>query len=181
MEKRIRIAGFGGQGVVLSGVILGRAAVLYDRKKAVQNQSYGAEARGGAARSEIIISDKNINYPQVLYPDILIAMSQRALDKYIVDLKAGAILLIDSQLVKNLPEAGSLSVYRVPAHQIASQEFGKAIVANMIMLGFLVSLTGIISQEALEKSVSDSVPGETEILNLRALKKGKEIAGEAKI
>lgn len=180
MEKKIRIAGFGGQGVVTSGVILGRAAVLYDKKKAVHNQSYGAEARGGAARSEVIISDESIDYPQVINSDILVAMSQRALDKYIKDLKPHGILIVDSELVKDLPRSYSFSLYRIPASQIASQEFGRTIVANMIMLGFLVGLTAVVSQEALEKSVSDSVPRGTEDLNLRALKKGEKMARETK-
>ncbi|MFQ6066123.1 MAG: 2-oxoacid:acceptor oxidoreductase family protein [bacterium] len=180
MEKKIRIAGSGGQGVVLSGVILGRAAVLYDRKRATQTQSYGAEARGGAARSEVIISDESIDCPQVINPDILVAMSQRALDKYIKDLRPHGILIVDSELVKDFPQNRSFYVYRVPASQIASQEFGRTIVANMIMLGFLVGLTGVVSREALGKSVRDSVPQETKDLNLRALEKGEEIPREAK-
>jgi len=178
MKKKIRIAGFGGQGVVLSGVILGRAAVLYDKKRATQTQSYGAEARGGAARSEVIISDESIDYPQVINPDILIAVSQRALDKYIKDLKPEGMLIVDSELVKDLPENYSLSLYRIPASQIASEEFGRIIVANMIMLGFLVGLTEIVSLEALRKSVRESVPKGTEDVNLKALKKGEEMARE---
>jgi len=180
MKKEIRIAGFGGQGVVLSGVILGRAAVLYDRKKAVQTQSYGAEARGGAARSEVIISDESIDYPKVINPDILVAMSQRALDRYVKDLKSKGILIVDSDLVENLPEDKDFSLYRISASQIASTEFGRTIVANMIMLGFLVSLTGVVSLEALKKSVKESVPKGTEDINLRALEKGEEIAKQMK-
>jgi len=180
MKKEIRLAGFGGQGVVLSGVILGRAAVLYDKKRATQTQSYGAEARGGAARSEVIISAETIDYPQVINPDILVAMSQRALDKYIKDLKPHGILIVDSELVKDLPETCSFSLYRIPASQIASQEFGRTIVANMIMLGFLIGLTEVVSREALKKSVRDSVPEGTEEINLKALEKGREIARETK-
>ncbi|MEA1964100.1 MAG: 2-oxoacid:ferredoxin oxidoreductase subunit gamma [Candidatus Aerophobetes bacterium] len=180
MKKEIRIAGFGGQGVVLSGVILGRAAVLYDKKKATQTQSYGAEARGGAARSEVVISDEDIDYPKVINPDILIAISQRALDKYIKDLKPEGILIVDSELVKDLPESCAFSLYRVPASQLASKEFERIIVANMIMLGFLVGLTEVISLEALKSSVRESVPKGTEELNLKALEKGGEIAKEMK-
>ncbi len=111
MKKEISITGFGGQGVVLSGVILGRAAALYDRKKATQTQSYGSAARGGGARSEVIISDDSIDYPRVINPDILIAMSQQALDKYINNLKPEGILIVDSGLVKDLPEDYSFSLY----------------------------------------------------------------------
>ena len=155
-------------------------AVLYDKKGATQTQSYGGQARGGAARSEVIISDESIDYPQVINPDILVAMSQRALDKYIKDLKPGGILIVDSELVKDLPQNRSLSLYRIPASQIASQEFGRTIVANMIMLGFLVGLTEVVSRQALKKSVRESVPEGTKDLNLRALKKGEEIARETK-
>ena len=180
MKEEIRIAGFGGQGVVLSGVILGRAAVLYDGKKAIQTQSYGAEARGGAARSEVIISDERIDYPRVINPDILVAMSQQALDKYTRDLKPSGILLVDSGLVKDLPENYNFSLYQLPASQIASEEFNRIIVANMIMLGFLVGLTGVVSPGALKKSVRESVPGGTEEINLKALERGEQIATEAK-
>ncbi|MCD6472086.1 2-oxoacid:ferredoxin oxidoreductase subunit gamma [Candidatus Aerophobetes bacterium] len=175
MKKEIRIAGFGGQGVVLSGVILGKAAVLYDRKRAIQTQSYGAEARGGGARSEIVISDEDIDYPKVINPDILVAMSQQALDKYVKDLKPKGILIVDSELVKDLPEDYIFSLYRVPASQIASNEFGRIIVANMIMLGFLVSLTEVVSLKALKNSVRESVPKGTEEMNIKAVERGRKI------
>lgn len=180
MKKEISITGFGGQGVVLSGVILGRAAALYDRKKATQTQSYGSAARGGGARSEVIISDDSIDYPRVINPDILIAMSQQALDKYINNLKPEGILIVDSGLVKDLPEDYSFSLYRIPASQIASKEFGMIIAANMIMLGFLVSLTEVVSQKALRKSVMESIPKGTEEMNLKALERGRELAKEMK-
>lgn len=180
MKKEIRIGGFGGQGVVLSGVILGRAAVLHDGKKATQTQSYGAEARGGAARSEVIISDEPIDYPKVINPDILIAMSQQALDKYIKDLKPDGTLIINTELVKDIPENYKFSLYKVSASQIASQEFGRVIVANMIMLGFLAGLTGVVSLESLRRSVEESVPEGTEEINLKAVERGKKISEELK-
>lgn len=180
MKKEVRIAGLGGQGVVLSGVILGRAAVLYDEKKATQTQSYGAEARGGAARSEVVISDERIDYPKVINPDILVAMSQQALDKYIKDLEPEGFLIVDSELVRDLPEDYSFSLYRVPASQIASREFGRIIVANMLMLGFLVGLTGVVSLESLRRSVEESVPEGTEEINLKAVERGNKISEELK-
>ena len=180
MSKRrkteIRIAGFGGQGVVLAGVVLGRAAVLYDKNKAIQTQSYGAEARGGGARSEVIISDDSIDYPKVRHPDVLVAMSQQALDKYLGDLKPGGLLLIDSELVKNLPPEREFTLYRFPFSRIANDEFGRTIVANVIMLGTLTTLTALVSLEAMKSSIRTSVPKGTEEMNLKALERGMDLA-----
>jgi len=173
MERtEIRIAGFGGQGVVLAGMLLGRAAVLYDGKQAIQTQSYGAEARGGAARSEVILSDRPIVYPKVLQPDIMTALSQVALDKYMGDLKPGAILILDADLVERLPQGTDFRVYEAPFSKIAAEEIGRAIVGNMVMLGFMVGLTQAISEDALRTSVRTGVPKGTEELNLRALEIG---------
>lgn len=178
MERtEIRIAGFGGQGVVLAGVLLGRAAVLYDGKHAVQTQSYGAEARGGAARSEVILWDRPIVYPKVLAPDIMVALSQIALDKYVGDLKPGGILILDADLVKKPHQAGDFRVHRGPFAKIATDEVGRAIVGNMVMLGFMVGLTKVVSEDALRASVRTGVPKGTEELNLQALEIGLEKAG----
>jgi len=180
MAKRteIRIAGLGGQGVVLAGVLLGTAAAVYDKKHVVQTQSYGAEARGGAARSEVIISDSPIIYPKVLEPDTLVAMSQTALDKYLGDLKTNGTLFIDEELVTTLPERNNLNIYKARFSEAASQKLGRSIVANMIMLGFLTSLTEITSAEAIEKAIRTGVPKGTEELNLKALALGREMADE---
>ncbi|HIE28418.1 TPA: 2-oxoacid:ferredoxin oxidoreductase subunit gamma, partial [Candidatus Poribacteria bacterium] len=124
----IRIAGLGGQGVVLAGVLLGTAAAVYDKKHVVQTQSYGAEARGGAARSEVIISDSPIIYPKVLRPDLFVAMSQTALDKYIVDLKNNGKLFIDEELVTTLPE-NNFSIYKARFSEAATQKLKRSIVA----------------------------------------------------
>lgn len=175
-KTEIRIAGFGGQGVVLAGVVLGRAAVLYDKKKAVQTQSYGAEARGGGARSEVIISEEAINYPKVMRPDILVAMSQQALGKYLKDLKPGGLLLIDSELVKNLPPDQKFTLHKFPFSRIANDEFGRTIVANVIMLGVLTGLTRLVSFEAMKSSIKTSVPKGTEEMNLKALQRGMDLA-----
>lgn len=175
-KTEIRIAGFGGQGVVLAGVVLGRAAVLYDKKKAVQTQSYGAEARGGGARSEVIISEDSIDYPKVMRPDILVAMSQQALDKYLKDLKPGGLLLIDSELVKTLPPEQRFTFYKFPFSRIANDEFGRTIVANVIMLGALTGLAHLVSFGAMKSSIRTSVPKGTEEMNLKALKRGVDLA-----
>lgn len=180
-KTEVRIAGFGGQGVVLAGVLLGRAAVLYDQKQVVQTQSYGAESRGGAARSEVIIADEPIIYPKVLNPDILVTMSQAALDKYGKDLKKGGTLIIDQDLVQTLPEGDDFKVYRSPFSEIASKEIGKTLVANMVMLGFVTSVTGIVSRDALRESVRTGVPKGTEEINLKAIEMGITLGEKDKL
>jgi len=172
----VRIAGFGGQGVVLAGVLLGSAAAIYDKKSVIQTQSYGAEARGGAARSEVIISDSPIIYPVVLEPDIFVAMSQIALDKYDGDMKQQGTLIVDEKLVTILPERGDIKVYKGNFSDMASKKLGRSIVANAIMLGFLTSLTNIASAGAMIEAIRTSTPEGTEELNLRAFKLGQEIA-----
>jgi len=167
----VRLTGFGGQGIVLSGIILARAA-MYNKKGVVQTQSYGPEARGGACRSEVVISDEAIHYPLVEEADILIAMSQEALDKHINSIKKGGMLIIDSDTISRLPEKSEIKVNKVPATGIASEKLGKGIVANIVMLGALTNLTDIVSKEAIEKAVKESVPRGTEGVNLKALEEG---------
>ena len=174
----VRIAGFGGQGVVLAGVLLGRAA-LEDGLYAVQNQSYGAEARGGAARSEVIISCAPIIYPEVTAPRIMTAMSQAALDRYLPDLRSGADLIVDSELVTSLPDEDQYAIRRGPFTEVAGNELGRAIVANMVMLGFLIAATDVVGRDSLRRAVSGGVPPGTEELNLKALERGMELADDA--
>ena len=176
-KTEIRIAGFGGQGVILAGVLLGTAAVLHDGKHALQTQTYGAAARGGAARSDVIISEDEIVYPQLTAPDVMIAFTTEALNKYRRELKEGAVLIIDGDLVNSSGET-SFRTYSVPATSIAVNEFGRGIVANMIMLGFLVALTGVVSIQALEETIRTNVPKGTEELNLAAFGKGVELFQE---
>ena len=171
-RTEIIIAGFGGQGVILAGFILGRAA-LYDGKYATQIQSYGPEARGGACRSEIIISDKPIDYPKVIKADILLTMSQESFNKYINTLKSEGTLIFDADLVKETLRGGK--AYGIPATRIASETFKKRIVANMIMLGALTSLTKVVTKESLEKAAKESVPKGTEKINLEAIRMGFKI------
>jgi 2-oxoglutarate ferredoxin oxidoreductase subunit gamma len=172
MPKKIevRISGLGGQGVVLAGQILARAAV-YDGKNAVQTQSYGAEARGSAAKSEVIISGNRIGFPAVRKCDILIAMSQTAVDKHTKDLKKKGTLIVDSGNVKNIPEAKA-RIYKVPATKTAEATFGDKIYANMIMLGALTKITKIVSEKAFEKAIIDTVPAKTVKINVRAYEEG---------
>jgi 2-oxoglutarate ferredoxin oxidoreductase subunit gamma len=174
MAKRIevRIAGLGGQGVVLAGQILGRAAV-YDGKSVVQTQSYGAEARGSAAKSEVIISDNKIAFPMVRKCDILVAMSQQALDKYISDLKGNGILLVDT-LIKKIPETEA-KLFKVPATKTAEKTLGNKLYANVVMLGALIKETRITSLEAMEKAIRESVPEKVREANLNAFKEGLKL------
>ena len=167
----IRIAGFGGQGVVTIGKIAGVAAALYDKKNAVQTQSYGPESRGGACKSEVVLSDGDIHYPKVRTADVLVALSQLAQDIYLKDLKPGGLLIIDPLTVIKDPPRADLRVFKVPTAEIAV-EVGNKKFQNMVALGALCQLTGVISREALEKSISENVPPKTLTQNLEAFKKG---------
>jgi 2-oxoglutarate ferredoxin oxidoreductase subunit gamma len=174
-KVEVRISGLGGQGVVLAGQILGRAAV-YDGKNVVQTQSYGAEARGGAAKSEVIISDGKVGFPMVRKCDILIAMSQEAVAKNIKDLKEDGMLFIDSSIVKDVPETKART-FKIPATQIAEKSFGEKLYANMLMLGALTKITEIVSEKFMEKAIMNIIPEKVLSTNLQAYKKGKGLIG----
>ena len=171
----IRLSGEGGQGLVLAGRILAEAAAIYDEKNATQSQSYGPEARGGASRSEIIISDEDIDYPKATSLDLLLALTQESCNKYAKDLKDSGILLVDSGAVTRVPE-GRYRIYRVPITEIARSQLGKAVVANIVALGIIAQLSNIVSVEALESAVLARVPKGTEELNLKAFRSGMEAA-----
>lgn len=169
----VRISGLGGQGVVLAGQILGKAAV-YDGKNVVQTQSYGAEARGSAAKSEVIISDSKIGFPAVRECDVLVAMSQEALDKHFKNLKEKGFLIVDSTYVKKIPNVKT-KVFQIPATEDAEKEFGTKMYANVIMLGVLTKMTHIVSEDGVEKSIEDTVSGKYVALNKQAYKRGQEL------
>jgi 2-oxoglutarate ferredoxin oxidoreductase subunit gamma len=171
LKVEVRIAGLGGQGVVLAGQILGRAAVHEDFN-AVQTQSYGAEARGSAAKSEVIISDAPIWFPYVRKCDVLVALSQEAFNKYAKALKENGILIIDSTFVKNVSPNLKAKVFSFPFSKIAEERLGAKIFANIVVLGFLAKITNLISKEALEKAVVESIPVKFKDLNLKALEIG---------
>jgi 2-oxoglutarate ferredoxin oxidoreductase subunit gamma len=172
LKTEIRIAGLGGQGVVLAGHILGKAAV-YDGKNAVQTQSYGAEARGSIAKSEVIISDQKISFPEVTKCDILVTMNQEALDKYSKNLKEDGVLVIDSTYVK-LAEIRA-RVFKIPATENAEKTFGTKVYANMLMLGALARATNIVSDNAIEKAIEDTVEKKSAKMDIQAYKKGKDL------
>jgi len=173
----IRISGLGGQGVVLAGQVLGRAAV-YSGKNAVQTQSYGAEARGSAAKSEVVISDGKIGFPMVRKCDILIAMSQEAVEKNVKALKEGGLLLIDSTTAKNVPKIKT-RILKIPATETSEKAFGEKLYANIIMLGALAKATDIVSEKALEKAIRDTVPEKAVAINIQAYEKGEDLMGNA--
>jgi 2-oxoglutarate ferredoxin oxidoreductase subunit gamma len=168
--KEIRIAGFGGQGVVLSGLILGQAASIHDGGFSALTQSYGPEARGGSCTAEVVISDEPIGYPYVQSPNVLIILSQEAYNKYLSDLPAEALMIIDPDLVKPDPSQNPVPL-SIPATRMA-RDMGRTVVANIIMLGFLAAASDLVSPEALKKSVLTSVPKGTEEFNTRAFETG---------
>ncbi|MFW9962555.1 MAG: 2-oxoacid:acceptor oxidoreductase family protein [Candidatus Sifarchaeia archaeon] len=173
MKTEIRIAGTGGMGVVLIGVILGHAAVVYGGLEAVQSQSYGSEARGTSAKSEVIVSNQPISYPKVRSSDYLIAMSQKALDLYLPEAKKGSTLIVDPDLV-NTENISGYEIVEVPAMKIAD-ELGMRLVSNMVMLGALVKKSGLFPLERLEKAVADIISSKALEMDLRAIRSGAEL------
>jgi 2-oxoglutarate ferredoxin oxidoreductase subunit gamma len=174
MKKEIRICGFGGQGVILSGFIIGKAASVFMNYNAVQSQSYGPEARGGAARSEVIISDDKIGYPRPTGVDLLVAMSQESFDTYRDDVSKDTVIIVDPDLVPK-HDIGH-PVYEINAQKIA-ENLGNRIVTNIVMVGALTSIFSLLDKNAVKKSVIDSVPSRFKELNEKAFEKGFE-AGE---
>jgi 2-oxoglutarate ferredoxin oxidoreductase subunit gamma len=168
----IRLAGSGGQGLILAGIILAEAAGVYDGKFVCQTQSYGPEARGGASKAEVVISDAPIDYPKAIQPDVLLALNQKSLEAFSADLKPGGLLLVDADLVK---EAPSSQVLALPFTRIA-RELGRAMAANIVALGALAQLTGAVSLRSVEAAVLARVPKGTEELNRRALAAGVNAA-----
>ena len=168
----IRLAGTGGQGMILAGILLAEAAVM-DGKNVVQTQSYGPEARGGASRAEVTISAAQIDHPKVLRADVLLCMSQQACDRYADQLQEHGLLILDSGYVTRAPTTQAM---RVAITELAKEATGRAITANVVALGLLVGLTGVVSRESLEKAVQKRAPRGTEEMNLKALAVGIEAA-----
>lgn len=169
MRKEIKLAGFGGQGIILMSVMLANAAGYYDDKEIAQTQSYGPEARGGACQAAVIISDKEIDYIKCMNPDVFVAMSQASLDKYIheVDLKS-AIVFIDESLVTDFPD-NIVNLYKIPATDIATNECGNRMSANTVMLSAVLKITGLVSMDALKSTVKGHLPEKFQKVNLKAM------------
>jgi 2-oxoglutarate ferredoxin oxidoreductase subunit gamma len=174
----IRIAGFGGQGVILSAVVLGKAASIFQGTFATMTQNFGPEARGGACSAQLILSDSPVLYPYVTRPDILIAMSQEAYTRFIPELKDGGILIVEQDLVRVSDLKKEIQLYSVPATRIA-EVLGKRMVLNSVMVGFFTAVTHLLDAEAVRKAVADSVPPSFRELNLQAFEKGLEYGATA--
>jgi len=174
MERyEIRLSGSGGQGLIIAGIILAEAAGIYDGKFVCQTQSYGPEARGGASKAEVVISDEAIDYPKAIKPDLLLAMNQKSCDVYFFDLKPTGLLIVDSTHVKQLP---TTRVVEIPFTQIAREKLGNEMVANTVALGTLATITRVVSLKSLEAAVLARAPSGTEELNMKALEAGIEAA-----
>lgn len=176
MYNEIRISGFGGQGIILAGAIVGQAAAIQDGKNATLVKAYGPEARGGACSTQVIISDGDIFYPFVREPDCLVVMSQEAFVKFVPQLKQGGFLVVDEDLVRREDYekvADTYDLHIIPATRIA-EEMGRRIIANIVMLGFFTKVTSLVSAEGMKNVIQKYVPKGTEKLNLDAFQRGHD-------
>lgn len=169
----IRIAGFGGQGVILSAIVLGKAASIYENGFATMTQNFGPEARGGACSAQLVVSDAAVLYPYTTQPDIMVIMSQEAYNRFAHELKPGGLLIIEEDLVRVSDLQGDPRVYAIPATRFA-EELGKRMVLNSVMVGFFTAVTQLLGPDAVRKAVEDSVPPNFRALNLKAFEKGFE-------
>lgn len=169
----IRVAGFGGQGVILSAIVLGKAASIYENGFATMTQNFGPEARGGACSAQLVLSDSPVLYPYVTRPDIMIVMSQEAYNRFAPELKPEGLLLVEEDLVRVADLKGDPKVYSIPATRIA-EELGKRMVLNSVMVGFFTAVTKLLTVDAVRKAVADSVPPGFRELNLKAFERGFE-------
>ena len=175
-RTEIRLAGSGGQGLITAGIILAEAAI-YDQKNVVQSQSYGPEARGGASKAEVIISDGPIYYPKATWVNILLAMSQKACDQYLYDLTVDGTFIADTTYVTQVPTSRAITI---PLSSRTREKFGRELFSNIVALGALVGTTGIVSKKAIKAAVLARVPEGTEKINEEALNFGFTLAAEAK-
>jgi 2-oxoglutarate ferredoxin oxidoreductase subunit gamma len=174
----LRIAGFGGQGVILSAIVIGKAASIYEGAYATMTQNFGPEARGGACSAQLLLSDQPILYPYVTHPDIMVVMSQEAYTRFVPELKEGGTLIVEQDLVRVTDLPRQTKVYSCPATRLA-EELGKRMVLNSIMVGFFTAVTHLLEPEAVKKAVADSVPASFRDLNLKAFEKGYEYGVQA--
>ena len=176
MIKEFRFRGSGGQGLILAGIILARAAVE-DGLNVTQTQSYGPESRGGYSRADVVIRNQDINYPEATHLDVLLSLTQEACDKYIYDLKRKGVLICDTTQVKNISIIND-NTYEVPFTEIAQKELGSEIPTNILSLSFVVRVTKIVSAESLESAIRESVRTEFIDMNIKAMKLGFKLADE---
>lgn len=175
----IRFSGFGGQGIIKSGTLIGKAASLYDNKYATMTQNFGPEARGGACSAQVVIHNSPVLYPYIAAPEILVVMSQEAYEKYIHEPVKGSIVLIDKDLVKPKKKRKDVKMYSIPATRIA-EKMGNRIFANVVMVGFFTAMTNVVSLEALKKALPGSIPERFVSINEKALVNGYQYGKEVK-
>lgn len=176
MKKEIRLSGSGGQGLILAGIILAEGAILSDLN-AVQTQSYGPEARGGASKAEVVINNNEINFPKVKRPDILLALTQKSYIEYSKDVKDDGIIILDSSIEVNR-DVHTQNIISIPIIKTATEEIGKAMVANIIALGIIGELLEIVDKEKLKSAILARVPKGTEDLNMKAFEKGASLVAD---
>ena len=167
----IKIGGLGGQGVILGGIIIGKAAALFDEKHSCLTQAFGPEARGSACSAQVVVDTDPILYPYVHNPHFMVAMSQDAFVKFSPELRKDGTLIIEEDLVKPTGLPSTVKVFAVPATRIA-EELGKKMVLNIVMVGFFTAISGLVSEQAAREAVKDSVPGATIELNMKAFDRG---------
>ncbi len=167
----IKISGFGGQGIIRIGMILGKAAALHDNKSACMTQSFGPEARGGACSAQLVVSETEILYPYLVAPEILIAMSQEAYDKFEPELKDDGILLLEEDLVKPHEVRGTIKQYSIAATRIA-EKLGNRLYANFVMIGFIIAITKMVPKQALIDAIPGTVPDRLLQKNIEAFEQG---------
>ena len=173
----VRLSGSGGQGLILAGIILAEAAII-DGQNVVQTQSYGPAARGGASKAEVIISPDEIDYPKVERPEVFLGLNQESVLKYMGDCKERAVAIVDSGLVAHIPQ-GKARVYALPITETARKEVGRELVANVVALGALAALSGMVNREAVATALLRRVPKGTEEMNRKALELGFGLADQA--
>ncbi|MDD4309697.1 MAG: 2-oxoacid:acceptor oxidoreductase family protein [Candidatus Cloacimonetes bacterium] len=178
MNYEIRLSGSGGQGLILAGIILARAAVI-EKRRVTQTQSYGPESRGGFSRADVIISDEEIFFPEATNFNCLLALTQEACDKYLFDLRETGILIIDTTFVKNLALAAE-NTFELPFTDIAQEKLGSTITTNILSLAFLVKTTGIVKEESLQQSITETVKAAFLDVNLKAMQLGYDLAANYK-
>ncbi|MDY0150986.1 MAG: 2-oxoacid:acceptor oxidoreductase family protein [Candidatus Cloacimonas sp.] len=174
MNYEIRLSGSGGQGLILAGIILARAAVI-EKRRVTQTQSYGPESRGGYSRADVIISDEEIYFPEATHFNCLLALTQEACDVYLFDLRDNGILIIDTTFVKNLALVAE-NTYELPFTDIAMEKLGSPITTNILSLAFMVHITGIVTPESLKQSIAESVKPAFLDINFKAMEMGFELA-----
>jgi len=180
MEKcRLVFSGSGGQGVITAAIILAEAAVLYENLIAVQSQVYGPAARGGATRSDVIISDSDINYPKVIQPNVLVCLTQEAYNNFYPIIRPGGLLITDSRYVK-IQRKVDAQQKELPMYQAVLEKIGKPIVFNICMLGAVISLTDLVKAESIIKVLKDRIPSSFLEMNRKALDQGMKLGAELK-